>query len=143
MGEDITPEEARKIRDRMAKKTNATSRTKAKKVVQAKAKSQVDDFKNFIRTQGVIGLAIGLVLGVQVKAVVDQLVVSFIDPVLGIILPGSGSLIDKTFSLSIGNQVAVFAYGAFISVMVSFITVILIVYFGVKALRLDKLNKKA
>ena len=97
---------------------------------------------SFIREQGVIGLAVGLVLGVQVKAVVDQLVASFVNPIVGLVLPGSGGLADKTFTISVFSKQAVFGYGAFISVMISFVTVAAVVYFGIKALNLDKLDKK-
>lgn len=125
-------------------KTNARGvKTKARaKKVNVKAKSQLEGFMDFIRRQGVVGLAIGLVLGVQVKAVVDQTVASFINPVLGLVLPGTGSLADKSFALSVGSKQAVFTYGAFISVLISFLTVAALVYFAVKALKLEKLEKK-
>lgn len=119
----------------------AKAKAKAKKV-NVKAKSQIDGFMDFIRKQGVVGLAVGLVLGVQVKAVVDQIVASFINPILGLILPGSGGLAEKSFALTVGSKQAIFSYGAFISVMISFLTVAFLVYFGVKALRLDKLDRK-
>lgn len=99
-------------------------------------------FATFLREQGVIGLAVGLVLGVQVKAVVDQLVASFVNPLIGLLLPGSGGLAEKTFTLSVGGKHAVFAYGAFLAVMISFTTVAAVVYFGIKGLNLDKLDKK-
>ncbi|HEX5797441.1 MAG TPA: MscL family protein [Candidatus Saccharimonadales bacterium] len=139
--EKISKAEARRIRAEKAALAKAKAKAKAKKV-NVKAKSQVDDFAGFIRRQGVVGLAIGLVLGVQVKALVDQIVASFINPILGLILPGRGNLSEKTFALTFGDKEAVFAYGAFISVLISFTAVILIVYFGVKALKLEKLTNK-
>jgi large conductance mechanosensitive channel len=138
---EITSAEAKRIRAEVAKQTKARQRSKARRVVKEKATYRANDFKGFIQKQGVIGLAIGLVLGVQVKAVVDQIVASFINPILGVVLPGSGGLADKSFALSIASKEAVFAYGSFISVMISFTTVLLLVYFGIKALRLDKLDK--
>jgi large conductance mechanosensitive channel len=119
----------------------AKAKAKAKKV-RVKSKSQLEGFMDFIRKQGVVGLAIGLVLGVQVKAVVDQTIASFINPILGLVLPGGGNLNEKSFSLTVGSKEAVFAYGAFISVMISFLTVAALVYFAVKALKLEKLDKK-
>ena len=139
---EISSEEAKRIRAKVAKQTKARQRSKTRRVVKEKATYRANDFKDFMRKQGVVGLAIGLVLGVQVKAVVDQIVASFINPVLGLVLPGSGSLEQKTFTLDILGDKAKFGYGAFISVMISFITVALLVYFGVKALRLDKLDKE-
>jgi large conductance mechanosensitive channel protein len=99
-------------------------------------------FADFIREQGVVGLAVGLVLGVQVKAVVDQIVASFINPVIGLLLPGQGGLGVREFTITVAGKEAVFTYGAFLSVMISFMAVAAVVYFGIKGLGLDKLDKK-
>ena len=99
-------------------------------------------FMDFIREQGVIGLAVGLVLGVQVKSVVDQLVASFVNPIIGLLLPGKGGLAEKTFTLTVGGKHAVFGYGAFVAVMISFTTVAAVVYFGIRGLNLDRIDKK-
>ncbi len=99
-------------------------------------------FINFVREQGVVGLAVGLVLGTQVKSLVDQLVASFVNPLVGLLLPGSGSLEQKVFHLSFNGKTAVFAYGAFVNVVISFLVVAAIVYFAVKGLKLDRLDKK-
>ena len=138
---ELSKEEQRRIRAEKTAAARAKARSKAKKV-QAKSRSQLDDFLDFIRRQGVVGLAIGLVLGIQVKALVDQIVASFINPIIGLVLPGTGGLAEKTFTLSAGHKSAVFAYGAFISVLISFLTVAALVYFGVKALKLEKLTNK-
>jgi large conductance mechanosensitive channel len=102
----------------------------------------INGFMDFVREQGVIGLAVGLVLGVQVKSLVDQLVASFVNPIIGLVLPGSGGLAEKTFTISVGSKQAIFAYGAFIAVTISFLTVAAVVYFMVKGLSLDRLDKK-
>lgn len=130
-----------------AAKAAATARANAKKKVHKAAKNarpskQLAGFLDFIREQGVVGLAIGLVLGVQVKALVDQIIASFINPILGIILPGEGDLANKTFTITINGKEAIFAYGAFIAVFISFVVVAALVYFGFKALKLEKLDKK-
>lgn len=141
MPEETPTDIAKRKRAEKAARARAKAKSKAKKV-NVKAKSELEGFKEFIRRQGVVGLAIGLVLGVQVKALVDQIVASFINPILGLILPGQGDLAQKSFTLTVGQERAVFAYGAFISVSISFLTVAALVYFGVKTLRLDKLDKK-
>lgn len=99
-------------------------------------------FTDFVREQGVVGLAVGFVLGAQVKTLVDQLVASFINPFLGLLLPGKGSLSDKTFSLSWTDKTADFAWGAFVFQLISFMIVALVVYMIVHRLKLDKLDKK-
>lgn len=127
-----------------AAKAAATARANALKERAASSRTggALGGFMDFVREQGVIGLAIGLVLGTQVKAVVDQLVRSFIDPLLKILLPGSGTLTEKTFSWTQFGKTADFGYGAFLSVMISFISIAAIIYFLVKGFGLDKLDKK-
>lgn len=99
-------------------------------------------FVDFIRDQGVVGIAIGLVLGTQIKVLVDSLVASFINPLIGLMLPGNNDLPQKTFTLAINSKTAVFGYGAFLAQLISFIAVAFVVYMIVKALKLDKLTKK-
>ncbi len=103
-----------------------------------KAPHWLQGFTDFVREQGVIGLAVGLVLGTQIKAVVDQLVNSFVNPFVGLLLPGKGSLQEVVFHVS--DQT--FKWGAFVSQLISFFIVCAIVYFLVKGLKLDKLDKK-
>lgn len=109
---------------------------------QESRKSPFTGFTEFIRQQGVVGLAVGLVLGTQIKLVVDTFIASFLNPILGIILPGSGDLSQKTFALDVGDQQAVFAWGQFVYVLISFVAVAVIIYYIVKSLRLDKLAKR-
>ena len=70
-------------------------------------------FVDFIRDQGVVGLAIGIVLGTQVKTLVDSFVVAMVNPLLGLVLPGNGDLGQKALRISNGSKLAVFAWGAF------------------------------
>ncbi len=94
-------------------------------------------FMDFIREQGVVGLAVGFILGGAVSKVVASLVADVINPLLGIILGPAGNLSD--YSITIGK--AKLMYGNFIAVLIDFIVIALVVYFGVKKLKLDKLDK--
>lgn len=49
-------------------------------------------FVEFIKSQGVIGLAIGFILGGAVSRVVSSLVSDIINPLLGIVLGAAGNL---------------------------------------------------
>lgn len=100
-------------------------------------------FVDFIREQGVVGLAIGLVLGTQIKQLVDQFVTSFANPLLGLVLPGKGDLAQKVFTVSLsGKTPQEFKWGAFAAQFISFLVVAAVVYYVVKALKLDKIDKK-
>ncbi len=93
---------------------------------------------DFIREQGVIGLAVGFILGGAVSKVVSSLVKDIINPLLGIILGAAGNL--SSMSVKVGS--AKILWGSFLSVSIDFIIIALVVYYGVTLLKLDKLDKK-
>jgi large conductance mechanosensitive channel len=95
-------------------------------------------FLDFIREQGVVGLAVGFIMGGAVSKVVSSLVADIINPFLGIILGAAGNLSEATFQ--VGN--AVVAWGKFVSVLIDFSVIALVVYFGVKMMKLDQIDKK-
>lgn len=95
-------------------------------------------FINFIREQGVVGLAVGFILGGAVSKVVSSLVEDIINPILGIVLGAAGGL--ETAVLSIGT--VQIKWGSFISVIIDFAVIAFVVYYGVRFLGLDKLDKK-
>ncbi len=99
-------------------------------------------FMGFVREQGVVGLAIGLVIGTQVKTLADQLVISFINPLLGLLLPGSGALADKKYHMRLMDKGQDFLWGAFVAQLISFMVVAAVIYFVFKGLKLDRLDKK-
>lgn len=94
-------------------------------------------FINFIREQGVIGLAIGFILGGAVSKVVSALVADIINPLIGLVLGATEGL--KTASFGIGS--AQILYGDLISVVVDFLIIASVVYFGFKMLGFEKLDK--
>ena len=126
-----------------AAKAASTARKRAvKRVVATRQVRPITGFMDFVRQQGVVGLAVGLAIGTQVKALVDQIVASFINPMVGLLLPGEGDLIQKKFSLTLGTKTADFTYGNFLNVLISFLAVCAVIYFVVKGLKLDKIDKK-
>ncbi len=95
-------------------------------------------FMEFIRKQGVVGLAVGFILGGAVKEVVSALIDDLVSPVLGLVLGAAGNLDNAV--LKLGK--VTFMWGHFVSTMLDFVVIAAIVYFGVKGLGLDKLDKK-
>lgn len=100
-------------------------------------KGKLDGFMTFIREQGVIGLAVGFILGGAVSKTVSSLVDNVINPLVGAML-GKVALADKALNIGAVSL----KWGAFVSTVVDFLIVAAVVYFGVKALGLDKLDKK-
>lgn len=93
---------------------------------------------DFIRTQGVVGLAVGFILGGAVSKVVASLVADIINPIVGVALGAAGDL--KAATVSLGP--VTLAWGSFVAVAIDFLIIAAVVYFGVKALGLEKLDKK-
>jgi large conductance mechanosensitive channel len=97
----------------------------------------MSEFINFLRKQGVIGLAVGFILGGAVSKVVAALVNDVINPIIGLALNRVSSL--EAASFSIGS--ARILWGDFVGAVIDFIVVAFVVYYGFKWLRLDKLDK--
>ncbi len=94
-------------------------------------------FIEFIRTQGVVGLAVGFVLGKAISDVVASIVTDLVNPIIGILLGKFGNLTALSFHVLSAN----ITYGKFISILINFTIIVCVVYFGVTKLKLDKLDK--
>ena len=95
-------------------------------------------FIEFIRERGVVGLAIGFILGGAVSKLVAAIVTDLINPIIGLLLGKIGNLKDAY--LAIGQSKIM--WGDFINTLIDFTIISAVVYFGVTLLRLDKLEKK-
>lgn len=96
------------------------------------------NFINFIREQGVIGLAVGFILGGAVSKVVSSLVNDIINPLISILL-GPNQTLSK-WSVQLGSSQILI--GNFLAVLVDFIVIAFVVYFIFKGLGIEKLDKK-
>ncbi len=97
------------------------------------------DFINFIRERGVVGLAVGFMLGGAVSKLVAALVNDIINPLVGLMLPGSQNLADK----SIQVRSATIMWGDFVKITIDFLVVALVVYFGLRLLRIGRTDRKS
>ena len=96
-------------------------------------------FMDFIRKQGVVGLAVGFILGAAVTKVVSSAVTDIVNPVLGLLL-GSVDGLKATFFEIDGAKIM---YGNFLANVLDFTVVAAVVYFGIKLIGLEKLDKDA
>lgn len=94
----------------------------------------MNDFIRFVREQGVVGLAIGFILGGSVGKLVASLVNDVIQPAIGLLF---GSLAGLS-GLAWGPVM----YGKLLSSVLDFIIVAAVVYFVFKRLGLDRLDEK-
>lgn len=101
-------------------------------------KQHLVEFLEFIRKQGIVTLAIGFILGGAVSKLVASLVSDLVNPIIGIFLGQLGNLTNLIIPI-FSAQIKI---GSFISTAIDFAVVAAVVYFGVKKLGLDKLDKK-
>ena len=99
-------------------------------------------FTEFIRTQGVIGLAIGLAIGTAAGDTVKKLVEGFITPVVQFIVGSRDGLETATWHLELFGRTADFKWGAFVSSAIALLATALVIYWVIHVLKLDRLDKK-
>ncbi|MBI5456716.1 MscL family protein [Candidatus Kaiserbacteria bacterium] len=100
----------------------------------AAPRSGLVGFADFIRERGVMGLAIGFVLGTSVQKVVTAFVNDIVTPFINIFLGRTDGFAKFT--------VGPFAIGDFLSVTIDFLILLAIIYFVFKGLGLDRLDKQ-
>lgn len=134
---------SKKSATRGAKTAAKAVAAKEKKVVSAAIKdTHVGGFINFIREQGVVGLAVGLAIGTAAGDTVKKLVTAFIDPLVQLIVGSQKGLQAASFTVEFAGRKGEFMYGAFISSLITLLAVAFVVYAIVHFLKLDKLDKK-
>jgi large conductance mechanosensitive channel len=101
----------------------------------AEKKGFVGEFVHFLKTFGVIGLAIAFVIGAASSKLVTALVTDLINPLVGLALQDVGDL--KKLSFSVAKST--FAYGDFIANIIDFLIIALIVFILYKQLSRFKL----
>lgn len=102
-------------------------------------RDQVGGFVNFLREHAIVGLAVGFIVGQQAQGVVKQLITSFIDPTLKLLI--GQKLGDLSFKLQFGGREGVYPWGAMIVVLLNLLVVLATIYILIKVLNLDKLDK--
>lgn len=107
-------------------------------------KSQLRNFTDFIRTQGVVGLAVGLVLGGAVSVLVKSLIDNVVMPPLGLLLGSAEGLkgLAWTVGTTTDGKGAVLHYGTFLNDFINFIVIALVIYLIVHLMGFDKIDKK-
>lgn len=105
-------------------------------------KGHVGGFTEFIRTQGVIGLAVGLAIGAAAGDTVRKLVEGFINPVVQFIVGSGDKLNSAVWHVELFGRQADFAWGAAVSSLITLLATALVIYWIIHILKLDRLDKK-
>lgn len=96
-------------------------------------------FFKFVREQGVVGLAIGFILGGSTQKVVSSFVMDVINPLIGLAFGGGVKSLDNA-AFRVGK--AKIAYGHFLGTVLDFLIMAAVVYFFFKMAKLERLDLK-
>lgn len=105
-------------------------------------KKHINGFLDFIRSQGIVGLAIGLAVGVAAGDTVKKIVEGFINPIVQFIVGSQDKLANATWTFEAWGRSATFAWGAAVSSLITLLATALVIYWLVNIFKLDKLDKK-
>lgn len=134
------------------KKPSKVAAVKAKTTAKAvKAKEQVavvavtkqaSGFIDFLRNQGVVGLAVGLAIGTAAGATVKTIVEGFITPIVQFLVGTRSSLEANVWHIELWGRTADFKWGAVLSSLITLIATAFVIYLIIHFAKLDRLDKK-
>lgn len=95
-------------------------------------KTLIQEFFDFLKTFGVIGLAIAFIIGAASSSLITSLVQDIVNPLVGLFLP-SGDL-EKLHvnATGVSNTPSQFMYGHLISEIIDFLIIAFIVFLAYK-----------
>jgi len=135
----------RQIKEVTTKLKNLTPKATAEvvnEVVTDQVSKQFGGFTDFLREQSVIGIGIGLVLGTQLKLVVDSITLGFVLPLTQLFLPNQKTLTQQVVNVNFGYRSVEVKWGEIAYTLFNFLVVAFIVYAVFKLFKLDRLTKK-
>ncbi len=99
-------------------------------------------FLEFLRAQGVVGLAVGLAIGTAAGATVKSLVEGFINPIVQFIVGTREGLEANIWHVELWGRTADFKWGAFVSSAITLVATAFVIYLFIHLAKLDRLDKK-
>ena len=105
-------------------------------------KGFIKEFKEFISRGSVMDMAVGIIIGGAFTAIVNSLVNDIVMPILSL-LTGGYDFTKLGITLGDGEDAAVFNYGLFISSVINFILIALVIFCIIKSINKmkDKFDK--
>lgn len=124
-----------------AKASEKAAAVKEKKLVMT-VNQQTVGFLEFIRNQGIVGLAIGLAIGSVASGTVKTIVESFVNPAVQLIVGTQSHLEVQIWHVELWGRKADFGWGATLSSLITLVATVFVIYLIVHFARLDKLKKQ-
>lgn len=105
-------------------------------------KNFIKEFKDFIATGNVVDLAVAVILGLAIKAVIDAFIANVANPLIGAIVgkPNLDNFLTITVRKGASNE-ATISIGAVLTQVISLIIIGLVLFLMVKAY--NKMRKPA
>ena len=97
--------------------------------VKEKGKGFIGEFKEFIARGNVMDMAVGIIIGAAFTAIVTSLVDDIISPLIGLIVQTDLS----KWAIKINEESSI-NYGAFISAIINFVLIALVVFLIIKGI---------
>ena len=122
-----------------ARERAASARARA-----TRATRHAGGFMNFVREQGVVGLAVGLAIGTAAGASVKPIVDQFISPLVALMTRGVdlNSLKWVIMPADSNSPEVAIGWGAIVSSFITLLATALIVYALIKLAKRDRTDKK-
>lgn len=102
-------------------------------------KALIKEFKEFISRGNVMDMAVGVIIGGAFTAIVNSLVDDMLMPVLSL-LTGGLDFSGLCIVLGEGENAATINYGSFISAVINFLLIALVIFLMIKAI--NKVSRK-
>lgn len=130
-----------KEKDGMEKK-NEKKKVGAEKI-RERGRAEAQGFWEFIRGQGVIGFAVGLVIGTAASGLVNSLINNVVMPPIGFLLGSSDGLKGLSWDMgaTASGEHAILNYGMFLSDLFNFLVIALVVYLVIRWLKVEMKRK--
>lgn len=125
-------------------RTKAVSKAIAgkEKVAVVAVTKKASGFVEFIRNQGIVGLAVGLAIGTAAGATVKTIVEGFITPIVQFLVGTHKNLEANVWHVELWGRTADFKWGAVVSSLITLLATALVIYLIVHFAHLDRLDKK-
>lgn len=134
---DESKTRAQRAKER-ARAKGAAARAKAHRA----SRNETAAFVDFVRSRGVIGMAIGLAIGTIASGTIKTIVEGFVTPMVQFVVGTHRTLEVQTWHVELWGRTADFQWGAALSSLITLVATIFVIYLLVRILQLDKLDKK-
>lgn len=105
-----------------------------------KAMSPLEGFMDFVKKQGVVGMAVGITVGVAAAAMVTQIVEALVNPIIALIFGDTD--LSGSLAVGLGDGNGELMFGSAIDAIITFLVIAFAVYVMVRAVGADKWDQE-